>query len=186
MRSQGSARYTNAITTDENVLELMSEEERAYIDLAASKKKQLEEEAAMCNNMLKLIELTQDRRRAAIAAGKIGEDICGYDQRLDAVSARDVFNAYFNSPEGQTAFETSKLGDPLGEGNETRGMCERKRCKPHSGWQKLLVVGIKNQIREMTEQAEEVREEEKVVRDAAGERLRRRMAEGNRVEVMDG
>lgn len=173
------------MTTDGNMLELLSDEERSYIDLAARKKKQLEEEASMCNNMLKLIELAQDRRRAAIAAGKIGEDICGYDQRLDAVSARDVFAAYFNSPEGQAVFETSKLGDPLGEGNETRGMCERKRCKPHSGWQKLLAVGIKNQIREMTEQADEVGEEERVVREAAGERLRRRMAEGNRVEILE-
>lgn len=136
--------------------------------------------------MFTLIELAQERRRAAITAGRFGDDICGYDSRLDAVSARDVFSAFVKSPEGQEVFKTSKLGDPLGEDDEVRGMCERKRCKAHSGWQKMLPLGIKHQIREMAGQAAEVEEEEKIVRKAVGERWKRRQAESNWVETLDG
>lgn len=135
--------------------------------------------------MLSLIELAQERRRAAITAGRFGEDICGYDQRLDTICARDAFAAFVKSPEGEVVFKTSKLGDPLGEDSEVRGMCEKKRCKIHSGWYKMLVLGIKHQIREMAAQAAEVSEEEKVVREAAGERFQRRKAERNWVEVLD-
>lgn len=136
--------------------------------------------------MLTLIDLAQERRRAAITAGRFSDDICGYDQRLDTICARDAFAAYSKSPEGEATFGAKKLGDPLGEGDEVRGMCEKKRCKVHSGWYKMLALGIKHQIREMAAHAEEVREEERVVRDAAGERWKRRRAEKNWVEVLDG
>ena len=135
--------------------------------------------------MLSLIELAQERRRAAISAGRFSEDICGYDQRLDTICARDAFAAFVKSPEGEVVFKTSKLDDPLGEGDEVRGMCEKKRCKIHSGWYKMLALGIKHQIREMAGQAAEVGEEEKVVREAAGERWKRKRAEKNWVEVLD-
>ena len=136
--------------------------------------------------MLTPIELVQERRRAAINAGKFAEDICGYDQRLDTISARDAFAAYLKSPEGQTVFETSKLDDPLGEGDATRGMCERKRCKTHSGWQKALALGIRHQIREIAAEVEEVGEEERIVKEASAERWKRKRAENNWVEVLEG
>lgn len=165
----------------------LSEEEKAYIDTAANTRLQLEAETVLCHKMLTLIELAQDRRRAAISAGKFGDDnICGYDQRLDTISARDAFAAYTKSPEGQTAFETSKLEDPLGEGDATRGMCERKRCKTHSGWQKALALGIRHQIREIAAEVEEVGEEETLIREAAAERWQRKRSEKNWVEVLDG
>lgn len=135
--------------------------------------------------MITLVELAQERRRAAITAGRFGEDICGYDSRLDTISARDAFAAYAKSPEGEAAFRESKLGDPLGEDDAARGMCERKRCKVHSGWQKMLPLGIKYQVREMANQAAEVAQEEGIVREAAGERWKRKQAEKNWVEVVD-
>ena len=136
--------------------------------------------------MISLIELAQERRRAAITAGRFGEDVCGYDQRLDTISARDAFAAYIKTPDGAAIFEAAKLGDPFGAGDEARGMCERKRCKAHGGWQKILVLGIKHQIREMAGQVAEIAEEERIVRDAAAERSRRKTAEANWVEVIDG
>jgi COMPASS component SPP1 len=136
--------------------------------------------------MFTLIELAQERRRAAINAGSFGEDVCGYDSRLDTVSARDVFAAFIKSPEGEEVFKSSKLGDPLGDDDQVRGMCERKRCKAHSGWQKMLPLGIKHQIREMAGQAAEAEEEEQIFRKAVRERRRRRQAESNSVETVDG
>ena len=135
--------------------------------------------------MLTLIELAQERRRAAIAAGRLADDMCGYDQRLDTISARDAFAAYARSAEGQEALSAHRLDDPLGDGDAVRGMCERKRCKTHSGWQKALALGIRHQIREMAAQSEVEEAEERIVREAAAERWRRKQSEKNWVEVID-
>ncbi|KAF7549076.1 hypothetical protein G7Z17_g6639 [Cylindrodendrum hubeiense] len=174
-------------STDEDQLaKILSEEEKEFLDNAVKARFHLAEETLLCRKMLTLIELAQERRRAAITAGRFGEDICGYDRRLDTISARDAFAAFAKSPEGEVIFKASKMGDPVGEGDEVRGMCERKRCKVHSGWQKMLALGIKHQIREMAAQAAEVGDEEKIVRVAADERWRRKKAEKNWVEVLDG
>ncbi|KHO01387.1 Set1 complex component spp1 [Metarhizium album ARSEF 1941] len=162
--------------------ELLSDEEQKFLDEAARARSELAEETLLCHKMFALIELAQERRRAAITAGRFGDDICGYDSRLDAVSARDVFSAFVKSPEGEEVFKNSKLDDPLGEDDAVRGMCERKRCKTHSGWQKMLPSGVKHHIREMAGQAAEVEEEEQIVRRAVAERWRRRQAESNWVE----
>ncbi|KAG5980997.1 hypothetical protein E4U55_003415 [Claviceps digitariae] len=164
----------------------LSDEEKEFLDQMARARSQLKEETVLCNQMFTLIELAQQRRRAAIDAGHFGEDICGYDSRLDVVSARDVFSAFVKSSEGEEIFQQSKLADPLGEEDAVRGMCDRKRCKAHSGWQKTLNLGIKHHIREMADEVAEMEEEEKTVRAAAGERWRRRQAENNWVEVLDG
>lgn len=165
--------------------EKLSGEEERLIESAAAEHRQLEEEMELCRRMLTLIELAQDRRRAAITAGRIGEDICGYDQRLDTISSRDAFAAFATSPEGENIFATSKLPGPIGEEDEiVKGMCEKKRCKAHAGWAKMLALGLRHQIRELGEQAVEVEEQGRIVRDAAGERWRRKKAEKNWVEVL--
>lgn len=172
--------------TDEALTNLLSDEEQKFLNDAAQARFELAEETLLCNKMFTLIELAQERRQAAINAGQFNNDICGYDSRLDAISARDVFSAFAKSPEGEEVFKISKLGDPLGEDDQVRGMCERKRCKAHSGWQKMLPLGLKHQIREMAGQAAEVEEEEQIVRKAVGERWERRKAESNWVEALDG
>ncbi|POR37286.1 Set1 complex component spp1 [Tolypocladium paradoxum] len=169
---------------DDALAHILSDEEKAFLDNAANARLQLAEETLLCHKMVTLVELAQERRRAAITAGRFGEDSCGYDSRLDTISARDAFAAYAQSPEGEAAFKESKLGDPLGEDDATRGMCERKRCKVHSGWQRMLPLGIKYQVREMANQAAEVAQEEGIVREAAGERWKRKQAERNWVEVV--
>lgn len=172
--------------TDSSTDDILGEEERAYVEQAASTRRQLEAETLLCDKMLTLIELAQERRRTAITEGHFGDDICGYDQRLDTISARDAFAFYAGSPEGEAAFAAARLDDPLGDGDEVRGMCERKRCKTHSGWQKALALGIRHQIREMAAQSEVVEEEERIVREAASERWKRKQSEKNWVEVLDG
>ncbi|KAK2676158.1 Zinc finger, PHD-type [Fusarium oxysporum f. sp. vasinfectum] len=164
----------------------LSAEEKEYLENAAAARFHLAEETVLCHKMLTLLEFAHERRQAAITAGRFKEDICGYDQRLDSISARDAFEAFAKSPEGEAIFKASQLSDPLGEGDEVRGMCERKRCKIHSGWYKMLSLGLKHQIREMATQADEVGEEEKAMRQAAKDRWRRKQSEKNWVEVLDG
>ncbi|KAJ4160657.1 hypothetical protein NW754_003776 [Fusarium falciforme] len=171
---------------EEDASKHLSEEEKEFLENAAAARFHLAEETLLCHKMLTLLDLAHSRRQAAISAGHFKEDICGYDQRLDTISARDAFAAFAKSPEGEAIFKASKLGDPLGEDDDVRGMCERKRCKIHSGWYKMLSLGIKYQIRELASQAGEVGEEEKVVRQAAKERWRRKRSEKNWVQVLDG
>ena len=181
------------IEKDEDLSQILTAEEKTFLDSAARARYHLAQETLLCDHMLTLAELAQKRRRAVIDAGRIGEDICGYDYRLDTISARDAFAAFVKSPEGETILKTKQMGVPPrgddagGDGDDdlARGMCERKRCKAHAGWQKMLAFGIKYQMREMAGQAAEVSEEERVVREAAGERWRRKKAENNWVEVID-
>ncbi|EHK18941.1 uncharacterized protein TRIVIDRAFT_57742 [Trichoderma virens Gv29-8] len=163
----------------------VTEEEKEYLDRKANARFKLAEETLLCQKMITLVEMVQERRRAAISAGRIAEDICGYDHRLDSICARDAFAAFVKSPEGEVIFQASKVDDPLGEGDEVRGMCERKRCKIHSGWHKMLLLAVKHQIKEMADQAAEVGEDERILREAAEERWRRRQAERNWVEVIE-
>lgn len=170
---------------EERLAQILTEEEKEYLDKKANARFKLAEETLLCQKMMTLVEMVQERRRAAISAGRIGEDICGYDNRLDSICARDAFAAFVKSPEGEVIFQASKVDDPLGEGDEVRGMCERKRCKIHSGWHKMLLLAVKHQIKEMADQAAEVGEDERILREATKERWRRRQAEKNWVEVIE-
>lgn len=186
----------------------MTQEEKGYLDGAAAARHQLAQETVLCDHMITLVELAQKRRRAAIDAGRMAEDTCGYDDRLDTISARDAFAAYIRSPAGEAMLTEQHLAPPPrrsdsdaskqgaeGEADDaemseedddaTRGMCLRKRCKAHSGWQKMLVLGVKYQIRELAEQAAEVSDQERVVKEAAAERRRRKQSESNWVEVIE-
>ncbi|KAG6166865.1 hypothetical protein E4U11_007810 [Claviceps purpurea] len=174
------------MTSDGPLFKILSHEENEFLDHTAQARLQLNEETVLCHKMFTLIELAQQRRRAAIDAGHFAEDICGYDSRLDVVSARDVFSAFVHSPEGEEVFRQSMLADPLGEDDAVRGMCDRKRCKAHSGWQKTLALGIKHHIREMADEIAAMEDEENIVRAAAEERWKRRQAESNWVEVLSG
>lgn len=176
---------TSLTAAEERLAQILTEEEKEYLDKKANARFKLAEETLLCQKMMTLVEMVQERRRAAISAGRIGEDICGYDNRLDSICARDAFAAFVKSPEGEVIFQASKVDDPLGEGDEVRGMCERKRCKIHSGWHKMLLLAVKHQIKEMADQAAEVGEDERILREAAEERWRRRQAEKNWVEVIE-
>ncbi|KAG6128174.1 hypothetical protein E4U12_005361 [Claviceps purpurea] len=180
------AKHASPMTSDGPLFKILSHEENEFLDHTAQARLQLNEETVLCHKMFTLIELAQQRRRAAIDAGHFAEDICGYDSRLDVVSARDVFSAFVHSPEGEEIFRQSMLADPLGEDDAVRGMCDRKRCKAHSGWQKTLALGIKHHIREMADEMAAMEDEENIVRAAAEERWKRRQAESNWVEVLSG
>lgn len=160
----------------------LTQEEKTYLENAVTARYHLGEETQLCHKMLTLIDLALDRRRASITAGKFDENVCGYDQRLDSVSARDAFAAFTKTPEAEAIF-TAK--DILASNESEEAMCEKKRCKVHAGWQKMMVLGIKYQIKEMASQAEEIAEEERIMREAAAERWRRKKAEKNWVGVIE-
>ena len=193
VREKGFQRqYT--IKEDDNVqngdvpMKYLTEEEEIFVHASASDRYMLAEEIVQCKKMLQLLEMANDRHKAAVAAGRFTNDICGYDNRLDSVSAQHAFAAFCKTDEGKAILKAAKLGDPTGQDDEdsaVRGMCERKRCKPHYGWYNMLTRAVRAQIKDLAAAAKEKLDQEADVKEAAEERFFRKMAEGNRVEVLD-
>lgn len=59
--------------------------------------------------MQQLLDLANERRKAAIAAGLIDKDTCGYDARLDLVGCPAEFAAFARSAQGEAIYRTSSL-----------------------------------------------------------------------------
>ncbi|KAI0428249.1 hypothetical protein F5Y09DRAFT_313590 [Xylaria sp. FL1042] len=65
-----------------------------------------------------------------------------------------------------------------------RGSCDRKRCKPHAGWYKILMGVVRVLIKETATAAAAKLEAEEAMRAAAEARYERRQLENNYVEVL--
>ena len=89
--------------------DILTTEEKEFLEHAAKRRADMANETVLCHQMLKLIEFAQDRRRRAIDARVVGEDVCGYDNRLDTISSRDAFAAFMKSDEGSTIFYTVRI-----------------------------------------------------------------------------
>lgn len=139
--------------------------------------------------MMQLIDWANQRRQAAIEQSKFTKDSCGYDYRLDVVTVRHAFAAWVETPEGQATFAAGKLDTPIdaaeGEGDAaTSNMCEKKRCKAHNGWYKLLMSAVRCQIKETATAAADKLDAEDSLRQEAESRYERRQVENNWVEVI--
>ncbi|KAI0113889.1 hypothetical protein F4776DRAFT_639449 [Hypoxylon sp. NC0597] len=179
--------WSNGLPTRSGVL---SDEEQAFLKNSAAERLALGNEIVQYKKMMQLIDWANHRRQLAIEAGKFTKESCGYDWRLDTVSVRHQFSEWLETPEGQATFKAGKLDTPLDpemQGDPaTRGMCEKKRCKPHNGWYKLLMSAVRTLIKETATAAADKLNAEEVMRQAAESRFERRQLENNSVEYLDG
>ncbi|OTB04674.1 hypothetical protein M426DRAFT_58165 [Hypoxylon sp. CI-4A] len=178
--------WANGLPTQPGVL---SDEEQAFLKNSAAERLALGNEIVQYKKMMQLIDWANHRRQQAIEAGKFTKESCGYDWRLDTVSVRYQFSEWLETPEGQATFKAGKLdtpldpdlpGDPL-----TRGTCEKKRCKPHNGWYKLLMGAVRTLIKETANSAADKLNSEDVMRQAAAARFERRKFENNTVTYLN-
>ncbi|KAI1801678.1 hypothetical protein F4811DRAFT_533115 [Daldinia bambusicola] len=178
--------WANGLPTQPGVL---SDEEQAFLKNSAAERLALGNEIVQYKKMMQLIDWANHRRQLAIEAGKFAKDSCGYDWRLDTVSVRYQFTEWLETPEGQATFKAGKLDTPLDpelQGDPaTRGMCEKKRCKSHNGWYKLLMSAVRTLIKETATAAADKLNSEDVMRQAAEARFERRQLENNSVQVLD-
>lgn len=191
--------WSNGLPTRPDVL---SDEEQAFLQGSAAERLALGNEIVQYKKMMQLMEWANQRRQAAAESGRFAKDSCGYDWRLDTVSVRHQFAAFLDTPEGQAIFKAGRLDTPLpdpnfetdpnhglaGDGADptTRGMCERKRCKPHAGWYKLLTGAVRVLMKETATAAADKLEAEDALRREATVRYERRRLENNWVEVLGG
>ncbi|KAI0400415.1 hypothetical protein F4802DRAFT_585004 [Xylaria palmicola] len=200
--------WANGLPTRPDVL---SEEEQAFLLASTAERLALGNEIVQYKKMMQLLDWANSRRLAAVEAGRFTKDSCGYDWRLDAVSARPQFAAWLDSPEGQATFKAGRLeapppppllllaSDSPGAGAVVssdaasssgpadpaiRGTCDRKRCKPHAGWYKLLMGVVRVLIKETATAAAAKLEAEGAMRSAAEARYERRQLENNYAEVL--
>ncbi|KAI1741850.1 hypothetical protein F4680DRAFT_457619 [Xylaria scruposa] len=183
--------WANGLPTRPDVL---SEEEQAFLQTSTAERLALGNEIVQYKKMMQLLDWANSRRQAAIEAGKFTKDSCGYDWRLDTVSVRVQFAAWLDTPEGQATFKAGKLEAPTADISTTengsdadpavRGTCDRKRCKPHAGWYKLLNGVVRVLIKETATAAAAKLEAEGAMRSAAEARYERRQLENNYVEVL--
>ncbi|KAI0874060.1 hypothetical protein GGS24DRAFT_490288 [Hypoxylon argillaceum] len=203
--------WANGLPTRPDVL---SEEEQAFLQASTAERLALGNEIVQYKKMMQLLDWANSRRQAAVEAGKFTKDSCGYDFRLDAVSVRVQFAAWLDTPDAQAIFRAGKLEAPPppppledaaavastttttttnnsgGASSDAptdpaiRGTCDRKRCKPHAGWYKLLMGVVRVLIKETATDAAAKLGAEGAMRSAAEARYERRQLENNYVEVL--
>ncbi|KAI1311198.1 hypothetical protein F5Y03DRAFT_323740 [Xylaria venustula] len=201
--------WANGLPTRPDVL---SEEEQAFLQHSSAERLALGNEIVQYKKMMQLLDWANSRRQAALEAGKFTKDSCGYDWRLDTISVRAQFAAWLDTPDGQAVFKAGKLEAPSADNNTNnthtttngthsdannhnnnsntvvdpaiRGTCDRKRCKPHTGWYKILMGVVRVLIKETATAAAAKLEAEAAMRSAAEARYERRQLENNYVEVL--
>ncbi|TGJ85643.1 hypothetical protein E0Z10_g3108 [Xylaria hypoxylon] len=190
--------WANGLPTRPDVL---SEEEQAFLQTSSAERLALGNEIVQYKKMMQLLDWANSRRQGAIEAGKFTKDSCGYDWRLDTVSVRVQFAAWLDTRDGQAVFKTGKLEAPTIDHTTTtnnnnnaasdpptdpaiRGTCDKKRCKPHAGWYKLLMGVVRVLIKETATAAATKLEAEAAMRSATEARYERRQLENNYAEVL--
>ncbi|KAI1323409.1 hypothetical protein F5Y16DRAFT_383750 [Xylariaceae sp. FL0255] len=206
--------FSNGLPTREGVL---SDEEQAFLKTSAAERLALGNEIVQYKKMMQLLDWASERRQAAIEGGAFTKDSCGYDWRLDTVTARAQFAVWLDSAEGQAVFKAGRLEAPItttistttatdsattttaavedvGAGGDekgkekggkenplTAGTCDKKRCRPHNGWYKLLMGAVRVLIKETAKNAAAKLDAEDTMRAAAAARFERRQLERNTV-----
>ncbi|CAN8100218.1 unnamed protein product [Discula destructiva] len=182
-------------TVDPNLV--LTPEEQSFLSISAADRYALAEEIVLNKNMQVLLDLANERRKAAIAAGHFDKDTCGYDTRLDTVGVPTEFAQFVKSSLGEAIFKSNsltaegswtdaQLAAGCGSGREeTAGMCERRRCKPHVSWYNIFTKSTRHVIKELAREAKEKLDAETRVREAAATRYFRRRHENTAVRRLD-
>ncbi|KAL1856270.1 hypothetical protein Daus18300_010843 [Diaporthe australafricana] len=186
---------------------VFTQEEQSFLAASAADRYALAEEIVLNKKMQQLLDLANDRRKAAITEGLLEKDVCGYDTRLDLVGCPEEFGVFVKSAQGEAIYKNNSLATGGGwteeqiqamkaaaeaaeDGREwslaTAGMCDRRRCKPHASWYNIFTKSTRHLIKELARQAKEKLDAETRVREAAATRYFRRKNERTSVTRLDG
>lgn len=184
---------------------VFTSEEQSFLAASAADRYALAEEIVLNKKMQQLLDLANERRKAAIAEGLVEKDVCGYDTRLDLVGCPEEFGVFVKSAQGEAIYKNNSLATGGGwteeqvqemkaaaevdDGREwslaTAGMCDRRRCKPHASWYNIFTKSTRHLIKELARQAKEKLDAETRVREAAATRYFRRRNERTSVTRLD-
>ncbi|KAL2283987.1 hypothetical protein FJTKL_09221 [Diaporthe vaccinii] len=186
---------------------VFTSEEQYFLAASAADRYALAEEIVLNKKMQQLLDLANERRKAAITEGLVEKDVCGYDTRLDLVGCPEEFGVFVKSAQGEAIYKNNSLATGGGwteeqvqvmkaaaaeveDGREwtlaTAGMCDRRRCKPHASWYNIFTKSTRHLIKELARQAKEKLDAETRVREAAATRYFRRRNERTSATRLDG
>lgn len=183
---------------------MLTPEEQNFLSASAADRYALAEEIVLNKKMQQLLDVANERRKAAIAAGQFDKDTCGYDARLDLVGSPAEFALFVKSPQGEAIYKSNSLAGEATWTEEqlaalqakaaedakewtlaTAGMCDRRRCKPHASWYNIFTKSTRHLIKELARQAKEKLDAETRVREAAATRYFRSRHERTAVRRLD-
>lgn len=178
--------------------------EQSFLSTSAADRYALAEEIVLNKKMQQLLDLANERRKAAITAGLFDKDTCGYDVRLDLVGCPVEFGQFVKSAQGEAIYKSNSMtaegslteeqlrrlkDEALAADKDwnpaTAGMCDRRRCKPHVSWYNIFTKSTRHVIKELARQAKEKLDAETRVREAAATRYFRRKHERTSVRRLD-
>ncbi|KAF6823051.1 Set1 complex component spp1 [Colletotrichum musicola] len=157
---------------------ILTEEEEGILKASAADRYRMGEETVLCQKMLQLLDMANDRRKSLIASKKIDDTACGYDFRLDQVGVVGPFAYWLNSSEeAKEIFKAGSLDVGSHLTGEEKNICDKKRCKTHQGWFSIFTRDVKHLMKLLASDAIKNLENEKLIKEAAAERKLRREAE---------
>ena len=97
----------------------LSKEEQDHLRQSEASRREMGEEIGVLKKMLKLLQLCSNRRKAAVEAGRLDKDTCGYDIRVDFIGEAESFRLLAQCPDMEPLFNkqnstpaTATLGPP--------------------------------------------------------------------------
>lgn len=161
---------------------ILTEEEEAILKASAADRYSMGEQTVLCTKMLQLLDMANDRRKELIAAKQLEDAACGYDFRLDQVGVVGPFAHWLETDESaKKIFKTGKLDAGSRLTGDDRNICDKKRCKTHSGWFSMHTRDVKHLQKLLADDANKMLERERLIKDAAVERKLRKEAERSTV-----
>ncbi|KAH0437493.1 PHD-finger domain-containing protein [Colletotrichum camelliae] len=161
---------------------ILTEEEEAILKASAADRYSMGEQTVLCTKMLQLLDMANDRRKELIAAKQLEDAACGYDFRLDQVGVVGPFAHWLETDESaKKIFKTGKLDAGSRLTGDDRNICDKKRCKTHSGWFSMHTRDVKHLQKLLADDANKMLERERLIKDAAVERKLRKEAEHSTV-----
>lgn len=157
---------------------ILTEEEEGILKASAADRYRMGEETVLCQKMLQLLDMANDRRKSLIASKKIDDTACGYDFRLDQVGVVGPFAYWLNSSEeAKEIFKAGSLDVGSRLTGDEKNICDKKRCKTHQGWFSIFTRDVKHLMKLLASDANKNLENEKLIKEAATERKLRKEAE---------
>lgn len=109
-------------------------EEQAFLSDSAAERYALAEEIVLNKKMQQLLDLANERRKAAISISLMDKDTCGYDVRLDLVGCPVEFALFARSAQGEAIYRTNSLAsENTWTDEQLRELRRRLRAQDGSG-----------------------------------------------------
>lgn len=163
-----------SVTVEEDAADISDNKESTFTsaDLQRLQEIQRQKEAlrhrrALLKEKEAFVTMVKDRAKKAAEVAKV-KDQCGFDSRLSWDDWQ--FECWRYSAEGVAAFRKGELSNGSDSDQLNEGLCTRRRCNRHSGWQKLVLHDVRFEEADGVDEMRRIDLEEQSIRLRAARR----------------